>query len=167
MSPFTTLSASSTVSGVGFTNYFANPPTIGGSVPGNATFANLTITGNTTMQQTQEVLTTKTGATGTVVHDTSTGLIFYHTGVAANFTANFTNMLVNANRTVVVTIVIVQGSTPYYPSGVQINGSAQTIKWISASTPTPTANRTEIYSFSLIQTTAGTWIVLGQMASYG
>ena len=164
---FTTLSASSTVSGVGFTNYFASPPTIGGSVPGNATFANLTITGNTTMQQTQEVLTTKTGATGTVVHDTSTGLIFYHTGVAANFTANFTNMLVNANRTVVVTIVIVQGSTPYYPSGVQINGSAQTIKWISASTPTPTANRTEIYSFSLIQTTAGTWIVLGQMASYG
>ena len=164
---FTTLSASSTVSGNGFINYFANPPTIGNATPGNATFANLTITGNTTIQQTQEVLTTKTGATGTVVHDTSTGLIFYHTGVAANFTANFTNMLVNANRTVVVTLIIVQGSTPYYPSGVQINGSAQTIKWISASTPTPTANRTEIFSFSLIQTTAGTWIVLGQMASYG
>lgn len=42
---FTTLSASSTVSGAGFTNYFASPPAIGGTTPAAGAFTTLSATG--------------------------------------------------------------------------------------------------------------------------
>lgn len=42
---FTTLSASSTVSGTGFSNYLASPPAIGGTTPNAGTFNSLTLSG--------------------------------------------------------------------------------------------------------------------------
>jgi hypothetical protein len=42
---FTTLSASSTVSGAGFTAYFASPPAIGGTAPAAGSFTTLTASG--------------------------------------------------------------------------------------------------------------------------
>jgi hypothetical protein len=45
---FTTLSASSTVSGTGFSNYLASPPAIGGSSPAAGNFTNLSYTGTLT-----------------------------------------------------------------------------------------------------------------------
>ena len=45
---FTTLSASSTVSGTGFSNYLASPPAIGGSAPAAGNFTNLGYTGTLT-----------------------------------------------------------------------------------------------------------------------
>lgn len=42
---FTALSASSTVSGTGFTTYLASPPAIGGTAPGAGSFAALSATG--------------------------------------------------------------------------------------------------------------------------
>ena len=46
---FTTLSASSTVSGTGFSTYLASPPAIGGSAAAAGTFTALTATGTTTL----------------------------------------------------------------------------------------------------------------------
>jgi hypothetical protein len=48
---FTTLAASSTLSGTGFTNYFASPPSIGGTVAGTGAFSTLTDTGITGITQ--------------------------------------------------------------------------------------------------------------------
>jgi hypothetical protein len=45
---FTTLSASSTVSGTGFSTYLASPPAIGGTTPAAGTFTNLAYTGTLT-----------------------------------------------------------------------------------------------------------------------
>jgi hypothetical protein len=45
---FTTLSASSTVSGTGFSTYLASPPAIGGTAPAAGTFTNLAYTGTLT-----------------------------------------------------------------------------------------------------------------------
>jgi hypothetical protein len=44
---FTTLSASSTVSGTGFSTYLASPPAIGGTTPAAGTFTTLSLTGTT------------------------------------------------------------------------------------------------------------------------
>ena len=41
---FTTLSATSTISGTGFTNYLASPPAIGGTAPGTGKFTTVTAT---------------------------------------------------------------------------------------------------------------------------
>ena len=46
---FTTLSASSTVSGSGFSTYLASPPAIGGTTPAAGKFTILEATGNTTL----------------------------------------------------------------------------------------------------------------------
>lgn len=46
---FTTLAASSTVSGAGFTTYFASPPPIGSTTPSTGAFTTLTTTGNVTL----------------------------------------------------------------------------------------------------------------------
>lgn len=46
---FTTLSASSTVSGTGFTTYLASPPPIGSTAANSGAFTTLSATGNTTL----------------------------------------------------------------------------------------------------------------------
>jgi hypothetical protein len=135
--------------------------TSGGTVSGD-----LTVTGFTTLAETTEVLTTLTGATGTVTHDLSTATTFYHTSPVANWTANFTNVPTTADRTIVVSIIVVQGVTPYYPSDVQIDGASQTINWFAGTTPTASANKKQFYSFTLLRT-VGTWTVFGSEVTFG
>lgn len=130
-----------------------------------------TMSGTTTVQsfldiqQVVEIMNTKTGATGTVTHDFSTGAIWYHSAIAANFTANFTNVPVVANRAIGVTLILNQGGTGYYPNALQINGGAVTIKWQAAVNPTPSSNKFDAVTFSLVYT-GSTWYCLGQLVSY-
>lgn len=113
-----------------------------------------------------EVLFPLTSATGVVTHDYNNGGLFLHTAVAANFTANFTNVPTTDNRAINFTLVIYQGATPYYPSAVQIDGVAQTILWFDNTTPSVVANKTDIFSFTLLRVSAA-WKVTGQYATYG
>jgi hypothetical protein len=115
-------------------------------------------------QQTSEVLNTKTDATGPVVHDYSTGAIWYHTNIATNFTANFTNVPTTNNRTINVVLILVQGATARLPIDVSINGATQTINWLTL--PTGSANKIDLVSFTLIRT-GSAWTVLGSLSAYG
>lgn len=127
--------------------------------------SSVTINGQTNLQQISETLNTKTGATGTVVHDYSTGAIWWHSSVSSNFTANITNVPTTDNRVLSVAIAINQGATGYYPNAVQIDGAAQTIRWQGNTAPTPGVNRVDIYSYNLIRT-GTTWYVLGSATSH-
>jgi hypothetical protein len=131
----------------------------------SSNFTDTTLSGLTTIQQTSEVLNTKTGATGVVVHDYATGAIFYHTSIAANFTANFTNVPTTNNRTTSVALLLVQGATPRLPTAVAIDGATQTIEWQGGTVPTGTASQIDLVSFTLIRT-ASTWTVLGSLTTY-
>ena len=111
-----------------------------------------------------EKLQTKTGATGTVTHDCASGHIFYHTSPSANWTANFTNLNLSTGYATAVTLVIVQGGTGYYPNVVQIGGVGQTINWQGNTTPTPSANRTDVVTFSILNN--GLYTVLGQLTGF-
>jgi len=130
------------------------------------TFAALTLTGTTTLQQTTEVLTTKTAATGTVVHDYSTGAVFSHSSITANFTANFTNVPTTNNRTISVVLILNQSATARIPSAVQIDGSAQTINWQGAAPPTGNPDQIDIVSFTMIRI-SDAWTVIGSLTTYG
>lgn len=114
--------------------------------------------------QVVEPLVTKTGATGTVVHDLTQGAVFYHTSIAANFTANITNVPTTNDRVTSVVLILIQGAAPYYPNALQVNGSSVTINW-NTSTPSATANRKEVVSFTLIRT-GSAWTALGQYGTY-
>lgn len=141
---------------------FSNTASFAGAITANAA----TFSGLVTVTQSAEVIASKTGATGVVAHDLSTATTFYHTSPAANFTCNFTNVSTTNDRVLVAALVISQGATPYVPTAVQIDGSAQTIKWISSTAPTGTASKIDIISFSLLRS-GGAWIVMGQNSNYG
>jgi len=136
--------------------------TITGSVSANT----LNIDGLTTIAEITEVTSALTGATGTVTHNINNGLIFDHTSLAANFTANFTNVPTTNSRTINVVLILTQGATAYMPTAVQIDGSAQTILWQNGSTPSGTTSGTDIVSFTLIRSSGGAWKVIGSATGY-
>jgi hypothetical protein len=107
----------------------------------------------------------KQDATGTVEHDCLNGHIFYHTSPDANWTANFTNLNIATSYATSVTVVIAQGGTGYYPNAVQIGGVAQTINWQGNVNPTPSTNRTDVVTFSILNN-SGTYTVLGQLTGF-
>ena len=134
--------------------------------------ANLTISGTTTAngvavfeQGVIEGFSSLASATGVVAHDCANGHIFRHTGISADFTANFTNLGITDDHGTMISLILVQGGTAYIPTAVQIDGAAQTILWQGGSAPTGTASGTDIVSFSITQS-AGTRTVLGQLTSY-
>jgi hypothetical protein len=114
-----------------------------------------------------ETLATKTGATGTVVHDFTESQIWYHSSMSANFTANFTNIPTTDSRTISLTLVLNQGATGYYPSAVQIDGVGQTLRWLGNVTPTATsgAGKIDVATFNLIRTGAA-WFVTGVFQAF-
>jgi hypothetical protein len=129
------------------------------------TLTALTVSGLSTLAESTEVLSSLSGATGTVVHNLNNGAIFYHTSPAANWTANFTNVPTTNDRTVSVSLVIVQGGTARIPNAVQIGGAAQTIEWYGGTAPTGNANQVDVVSFTLIRV-GSAWTVLGSLATY-
>lgn len=139
-------------------------------VSGNVTAGNSFVTNSTAnvlnIKEVKEAFNTKTGATGTVIHDCSTGHIFYHSSIAANFTANLTNLNLDTNYATTVTLVLIQGATAYIPNALQIGGVSQTINWQGGSAPAGNANKNDVVAFSILNN-AGTYKVLGQLVSFG
>lgn len=127
---------------------------------------NLTVAGLTTLAETTEVTSDLTGATGVVVHNLDNGAVFDHTSLAADFTANFTNVPTTANRTISVVLILSQGATAYMPTAVQIDGAAQTILWQGGSAPAGTASGTDVVGFTLIRSSGGAWKVVGSATGY-
>jgi hypothetical protein len=151
---------------VGPTGFTGPTGNTGSTGPVPTAVSTITINGSLFVQETQEKVNTKTAATGTVTHDWSTGAIFYHTSISANFTANITNLPTTANRSYVVVLYLVQGATAYYANALQVNGASVTMKWPNAYINPAIPNRTEIQSFTLYYS-GSAWTALSQLASYG
>jgi len=131
-------------------------------------FTSPTFTGTVTLPTNVEIITPLTGATGTVTHDLATSNLFYHSSISASFVADITNVPTTNNRSIGVTIVLSQSSTPYTISGIKINSGAsnETIKWQDNITPVGTSNKTDAYFFTLIRV-SDTWTVIGSLATFG
>ncbi len=128
--------------------------------------SNLDVAGTTSLTQVDESFTTISDATGVVTHDCSTGQIFNHTSIDANFTANFTNLNLANGKATTITLVLNQGGTAYIPNAAQIQSSAQTIRWSANTVPTGNTNAVDVVSFSILNN-SGTYIVLGQLSTFG
>jgi hypothetical protein len=129
-------------------------------------FTNVTISGNSVLQQSQENFQTKAGASGATTYDFSTGGTFYHTGVTSAIQATLINLDNTAGRVSVFCCPIVQGGTAYIINSLTVNGSTPTIKWSGGTTPTGNANKFDVITFSIFNV-SGTYTVLGALASYG
>jgi len=136
----------------------------------NATTAsvtnNLSVGGNTLSKAVQSAVTPLSGATGVVVHNYALGSTFRHVTPAANFTVNITNMNLADGFITQVRLIIVQDITPRVPTAVQIDGAAQTLLWKDNSPPTGNASKRDVVLFT-ISNIGGSYIVLGELATYG
>jgi hypothetical protein len=143
-----------------------NNTSIGQSTAAAGSFTSLSATGTSTLAAITEILNTKTGATGTVTHDYSTGTVFYHSSISASFTVNLTNTPTTTGRSITITLILSQGATPYIPNGFQINGTGYTINWPGGVTPSGRASKIDIATFIIVNP-SGTFTVLGQYGSFG
>ena len=139
---------------------------VGGTTTTSSFTGAAQIDGRATLSSITEKLVPSVGGTGTVAYDLSLASIFYANGPAGNITANFTNVPTTNNRIITPTVILSQSATPRIVNAVQIDTAAQTINWANGTTPTGTANKQDVFGFSLIRS-GSTWKVLGQMSTYG
>jgi hypothetical protein len=126
----------------------------------------LTVNGQTSQQQIIETLNIKSTSAGTVTHDFSSGAIWYHSSMTANFTCALTNVPTTQNKTAVVSLFLNQGATPFYSSTLTVNGSAVAIRWPNSALPVPTANKIDLETITLMNI-GGTFSAFGQYTSMG
>lgn len=140
---------------------------IGGNLFTGGEISTLTfnVSGLATLNELTEITSSISGATGIVEHNFENGGIFYHSNINSNFTANFTNVPTTDNRGIAIVLILSQEATGRYPSAIQINGAAVTLRWANDSVPTPGSNRIDLATFTLIRV-FGTWIVLGNYTNY-
>lgn len=127
---------------------------------------NATLSGALNLKTTKAAFTSLTGATGSVTHDFSTGAIFNHSSIAANFTCNITNLDLTSGNATNIVLILNQGATAYIPNALQIGGVSQTINWQGGTAPTGNSNKKDIVNFSIVNNT-GTYTIFGQLVSFG
>lgn len=159
------------IGNVSATNYTGN--LITGTQPNITsvgTLANLNVSGTFTNGSAAEVIVNSGAASSsTINYDMLSGATFYHSSVSvgSNWTVNIQNVSTTDARSIIFTIVVVQGATPYIPSALTIDGgSAQTIKWSNGTVPTGKASAVDIFSFALLRTGAAWAQVLGSYTTY-
>ena len=139
---------------------------VGGTTTTSSFTGATQVDGRSTLSSVAEKLVPSVGGTGTVAYDLAGASIFYVNGPAGDITANFTNVPTTPNRIITPTVILSQSATPRIVSAVQIDTVGQTINWANGTTPTGTANKQDVFGFSLIRS-GSAWKVLGQMSTYG
>jgi hypothetical protein len=115
----------------------------------------------------EDINVVASAATGTINFDVSTASIWYYTSNAtANHTLNFrysSSVSLNTALPVGDTITLVwlntNGTTAYYPSTIQIDGTTVTPK-VPAAITAGNASSIDAYSFTIIKTASATYTVL-------
>lgn len=144
---------------------------------GTKTFAGLSSAVAMVLNDAAEVATVSaTAATGTINYDITTqSVIYYTTNASANWTVNFRgssgtsmNGLLSDGQSVTVAFLVTQGSTAYYNSAVQVDGttSGVTTRWIGGAPTAGNASGIDSYRYLIIKTANATFTVLASVTQY-
>lgn len=134
-------------------------------------------TGTTSIQETAETVTiSATAATGTINYDylTNHGVTYYTTNASGNWTlnvrgdgSNTLNSKLNIGQSLTVVFLVTNGSTAYYQTGFQIDGTSVTPKWQGGSAPSAgNASAIDAYVFTIIKTASATYTVLASQTKF-
>ena len=104
------------------------------------------------------------------------GSVQYYTSNAANnFTVNLAfssgtsmNTALATNQATTATLVTTQGSTAYYATAVQVDGTTTgvTTRWIGGAPTAGNASGLDVYRFAVIKTASATYTVLASVTQY-
>jgi hypothetical protein len=117
-----------------------------------------------------------TAATGTINYDITTQSVLYYTSNAsANWTVNFRassgtslNTAMSTGQSVTVAFLVTQGSTAYYNSAVQVDGttSGVTTRWLGGAPTAGNASGIDSYRYLIIKTGSATFTVLASNTQF-
>ena len=116
-----------------------------------------------------------TAATGTINYDVTTQSVLYYTSNAsANWTVNFRassgtslNTAMTTGQAITVAFLVTQGSTAYYNSAVQVDGSSVTPKWQGGTAPAAgNASSVDVYTYTIIKTGSATFTVFASQTKF-
>jgi len=116
-----------------------------------------------------------TAATGTINFDVTTQSVLYYTSNAsANWTVNVRgssgtslNTVMSTGESMTIAFLVTQGSTAYYPSAFQVDGSAVTPKWQGGSEPTEgNASSIDAYVYTIIKTGSAAFTVFASQTQF-
>lgn len=133
--------------------------TSGGTISGN-----LVVSGTLDANEIRETVVDVTLSSNVGTLDWTAGNIYYiATAPTGNMTFNVTNVPTDNSKMMTINVFVTQGSTGYIPTTFQIGGASQTIRWPGGTAPTPTssAGKIDVFSFTMQRTSAGSWIVYG------
>jgi hypothetical protein len=144
------------------------------------TLTNKTLTApvitNATLTTARETTTVSaTAATGTINYDALTqSVLYYTTNASANWTLNVRgnsgttlNSMMAIGESLTVAFLNTNGSTAYYPTAFQVDGSAVTPKWQGGSAPTSgNASAIDVYSYTIVKTANATFTVLASQTKF-
>jgi hypothetical protein len=138
------------------TSELATGAVTGDKLATTLTTSNVNLSGATsflsTVFETANV-TTLMGANTTI--NVAQPLVVFTANSSANSTVNFTGLAgMPVGNTASFTIINPNSSTPKYISAYQIDGSATTVKWAGGAPIGAASANTDIYSFSIIKTSA-------------
>lgn len=160
--------------------------TNGVTLTGSQTLTNKTLTSPTintatisgaVLKETEETWNVSaTAATGTVNMDVLTSSAWYYTSNAsANWTFNFRGdgsttlaSLLATGDSITVAFAVTQGTTAYYPTVFQVDGTSVTPKWLGGTAPASgNASSVDLYTFTIIKTAATpTYTVLASQSQF-
>ena len=99
---------------------------------------------------------------------------YYTTNTASNFTLNIRgdgstslNSILSTGQVVTIALLVVNGTTAYYPNAFTIDGASVTPKWQAGYTPTSgDASSINVYTFTVVKTASATFTVLASQTKY-
>ena len=149
---------------------------IGSSTASSGAFTTLSASGTTSVYEAVEkAAVSGSGLTGTVNFTWLDGAVILVTANAAgNWTLNVRgdgsttlNSSLSNGDSITLALLVTQGSTAYYQSAMQIDGSSVTPKWAGGTAPTAgNANSIDVYTFTIIKTASATYTVLASQTKF-
>lgn len=157
-------------------------PTVGVTITGANTFnAKQTFNGTSSAiaavlaNAAEKVTISATAATGTINFDVTTQpVLYYTTAASANWTMNFRassgtslNTAMDVGQSVTVVFLATNGSTPYYNTAVQVDGSSVTPKYQGGiAWSYGTASGIDAYTYTIIKTASATFTILASQIRF-
>jgi hypothetical protein len=132
-------------------------------------------TGSILVSPEERTTISATAATGTINFDAATqGVLYYTTNASANWTLNVRansgatlDSILTTGDSITVAFLAAQGSTAYYQTAFQIDGSAVTPKWQGGTAPaTGNTSSTDSYVFTIIKTGSAAFTVFGSQTKF-
>ena len=155
-----------------------------GTADNNTYTGKQTFTGSTTAVGTkfvnalEKITISATAATGTIAYYATTQSVLYYTSNAsANWTVNLTgastpvtlDTLMATGESLTVVHLVTNGSTAYYNSAVQVDGTGTgvTTKWLGGVAPTSgSISAIDSYTYTVVKTGSATFTVFASKSVY-